>query len=228
LTDADDEVAVDWERATRPFRRSTDVDDLRLDTLEASELVEMLDFVELREAVEGSEEVRELTRLDFVDERELCAEDWVVPRETVLLDLVELRELKVPGLLEDFAALELDGVRELAVEDLRLPLVLLLLDFCELDAVDFFEVLGLLAFDEDEVRELEVVGWVEPAALDLVELRVEEVDVREDEARDELLRTREIVVDELREDTLDERRDVEDDLPSVSKIVMQNHHETNV
>jgi hypothetical protein len=228
LTDAEDEVAADWERATRPFRRSTDVDDLRLDTLEASELVEMLDFVELREAVEGLEEVRELTRLDFVDERELCAEDWVVPRETVLLDLVELRELKVPGLLEDFAALELDGVRELAVEDLRLPLVLLLLDFCELDAVDFFEVLELLAFDEDEVRELEVVGWVEPAALDLVELRVEEVDVREDEARDELLKTREIVVDELREDTLDERRDVEDDLPSVSKTVMQNHHETNV
>jgi hypothetical protein len=228
LTDADDEVAVDCERATRPFRRSTDVDDLRLNTLEASELVEPLDFVELGEAVEGLEEVRELTTLDFVDDRELCAEDWVVPRETALLDLVELRELKVPDLLEDFAALDIDGVRELAVEDFRLPLVLLLLDFCELDAVGFLEVLELLASDEDEVRRLEVVGLVEPAALGLVELRVEEVDVREDEALDELLKTREIVVDELREDTFDGGRNVEDDLLSVSKTVMQNHHETNV
>jgi putative NADH-flavin reductase len=113
------------------------------------------------------------------------------------------------------------------VTDLRLPLVLVLLDFCKLVSLDLFEVLELLALDEDEARELEVVGLVEPAALVLDELRVEEVDIREDEARDELLETREIVVEGLREDALEERRDVEDDLPRVSKIVIQSHHETS-
>ena len=94
----------------------------------------------------------------------------------------------------------------------------------ELLALDLLETLEALALDEDEVRELEMLGLVEPAELDVVELRLEDVDVRaeeEVEARDELLETRAILDDELREDELDGRRDEEDDLPSVSETVMR-------
>lgn len=192
-----------------------DVDDLRLEPLEDTELDTLLDVLELREVVEGLDEVRELRRLDFV-------EDWDVAREIVLLDFVELRELEELDLAEDFALLELVVVRELVVLDLTPLLELDFTEVLELLALDLFEMLESLVLDDDGVRELEVLGLLEPAVLDLVELRLEEVDVRaeeEVEACDELLEIRGIFDDELREDELAGRRDEEDDLPRVSVTV---------
>lgn len=90
----------------------------------------------------------------------------------------EEREVAILELDEDFAELDLDVVLELVVPDLEVLRIVVLLDVRELEMLDLAVALELFVLDDDfvEARRLVVLDLRELVALELVELRLEEVD----------------------------------------------------
>lgn len=202
-------------------------DDLWLELRNVLELFEfaVLSLLELLVLEVDFEDVPELWLLDLEGEREDCEEDLAELSALAALALDDRREVAILELEEVFAVLDLDVVLELVVLDFEVLRILVLLDARELETLDFAVVLELFMLEDDlvEARELAVLGLRELVALKLVELRLEEVDKREEE-RNELLRSRDVV--DAREDTRDETdddegRDVEDELQWFSTTLIQ-------